>query len=128
MRAEHAAVTLFIVIVVGAQVAAERRCQTGICTQVGIERTLFVADVRHERLPPTFNTPARTEVATYVIETDDRRYSLQAVVAISSDEFAAHVTVGNSVTFAVEKNTAYIKLDEREYRLLVRKNERKKTP
>ena len=128
MRAEYAAVTLFIVIVVGAQVAAERRWQTGICTQVGIERTLFVADVLHERLPPTFNTPARTEVATYVIETDDRRYSLQAVVAISSDEFAAHVSVGNSVTFAVEKNTAYIKLDEREYRLLVRKNERKKTP
>jgi hypothetical protein len=71
MRAEHAAVTLFIVIVVGAQIAAERRWQTGICTQVGIERTLFVADVLlHERLPPTLNTPARTEVATYVIETE----------------------------------------------------------
>ena len=50
------------------------------------------------------------------------------MVTIGSDEFATRVTVGNSVTFAVEKKTAYIKLDQREYRLLVLKNERMKTP
>jgi len=36
------------------------------------------------------------------------------------------VTVGQTVMFAVEKKTAYIKLDGREYRLLVRKSQRKK--
>ena len=99
-----------------------------MCTQVGIERTLYVADVVHERMPPSVNTPQRTEVATYVIETDDRRYHLQAMVAIGSDEFATNVTVGSVVTFAIEKKKAYIKLDRREYRLLVLKTERKKTP
>jgi hypothetical protein len=50
---------------------------------------------------------SRTEVATYVIETVDRRYRFQPMVAIGSDEFAAMVTVGSPVTFAVEKKTAY---------------------
>ena len=126
MKKACAAVTLFVIV--AAQVAAERRWQTGTWTQAGIERTVFVADAVHEGLlPPVFNTPQKTEVATYVIETDDRRYRLQAMVAIGSDEFAAMVTVGNPVTFAVEKKQAYIKLDNREYRLLVRKDERKKT-
>lgn len=47
--------------------------------------------------------------------------ALQAMVAIGSDEFAAHLTVSDRVTFAVEKMTAYIKLDKGEYRLLVLK-------
>ena len=49
-------------------------------------------------------------------------------MAIGSDGFALRVTVGKPVTFAVEKKTAYIKFDEGEYRLLVVKNDRKKTP
>jgi hypothetical protein len=128
MKTAYAAVTLFTVIVVGAQAAADRRWQTGTWTQVGVKRTPFVGDAVHERMPPGFNKPQMTEVATYVIETDDRRYHLQAMVAIGSDGFDLRVTVGDSVTFAVEKKTAYIKLDEGEYRLLVLKNERKKTP
>ena len=52
-----------------------------------------------------------TEVATYVIETDDRRYYLQAAVAIGSDGFVRYLTIGDSVRFAVEKKTAYIKLE-----------------
>jgi len=103
MRHLIAAVTLFTVMVVGAQAAVDRRWQPGMCTQVGIERTLYVADVVHERMPPSVNTPQRTEVATCVIETDDRRYHLQAMVAIGSDEFATNVTVGSVVTFAIER-------------------------
>jgi hypothetical protein len=126
MKAARFALAFFVAILVGAQAAADRRWHSGMCTQVGIARTLYVADVVHERLPPTLNTPQRTEVATYVIETDDRRYHLQAMVAIGSDEFAAGITVGSPVTIAIEKKTAYIKREQREYRLLVRKNERKK--
>lgn len=128
MKAVFAALTLSTVIVVGAQAAADRHWQTGTWAQVGVKRTPFVGDAVHERMPPGFNKPEMTEVATYVIETADRRYHLQALVAIGSDEFDLRVTVGNSVTFAVKRKMAYIKLDEGEYRLLVLKNERKKAP
>lgn len=126
MKAAGAAVTLFTVIMVGAQAVADRRWRTGTWTDVGIKHTPFVSDVVHERMPPGFNKPQMTEVATYVIETDDRRYRLQAMVPIGGDGFDLRVTVGQPVTFAVERKTAYIKRDEGEYRLLVLKNERKK--
>jgi hypothetical protein len=48
------------------------------------------------------------------------------MMAVGRESFDLNVTVGKSVTFAVEKKTAYIKLDGREYRLLVTKSERKK--
>ena len=128
VRTTLAAVMLSSVIAVAARAAADRDWQKGTCTQVGINRTLYVADVVHERLPPDRNYPQKTEVARYVIETPDRRYELQAMVSINSDEHASRVTVGTPVTFAVEKRTAYIKFDEHEYRLLVLKNERRKTP
>ena len=128
MKTAYAAVTLFTVIAVGVQAAADRPWQTGTWTQVGAKRTVLVGDVVHERMPPGHNNPQMTEVATYVIETDDRRYHLQSMVAIGSDGFDLRVTVGKPVTFAVEKVTAYIKFDEGEYRLPVVKNDRKKTP
>jgi hypothetical protein len=78
---------------------------------VGVGRTPFVGDPVHERMPPGFNKPEMTDVATYVIETDDRRYYLQAAVA-SSDGFVRYLTIGDSVRFAVEKKTAYIKLEQ----------------
>ena len=126
MKSTYATVMLFA-FVVCAQ-AADRRWQMGTCTQVGINRTPFVADVVRERMPQPFNRPTLTEVAEYVIETDDRRFNLQAMVAIGSDAFATQLTPGDRVTFAIDKRTAYIRLETGEYRLLVLKNERKKTP
>lgn len=93
---------------------------------MGINRTPFVADPTPERMPPG-NKPQMTEVATYVIETDERRYHLQDLAAIGSNDFDRSVKIGSSVTFAIEKKTAYIQLARGEYRLLVLKNERKKT-
>ena len=92
---------------------------------MGTKRTPFVGDAANERFPPGPIKPPMTEVATYVIETGDRRYELQGMVAIGSDGFERNVTVGQPVTFAIEKKTAYIKLEKNEYRLLVLKNERK---
>jgi hypothetical protein len=126
MNTLYATVMLLAVSVVGTQAGADRQWQTGTWTDVGVKRTPFVGDPVHERMPRGFNKPVMTEVATYVIETVDRRYELQDSVAIGREGFDLHVTVGKSVTFAVEKKTAYIKLDSREYRLLVLKNERKK--
>lgn len=127
MKTAYAAAALFTVISVGAHASADRRWQSGTCIQVGVGRTPFVGDPVHERMPPGFNKPEMTEVATYVIETGDRRYYLQAAVAIGSDGFVRYLTIGDSVRFAVEKKTAYIKLEQGEYRLLVVRNEPKKS-
>lgn len=126
MNTAYAAVAVVAVVVFGAQTAAERHWQTGTWILMGVKRTPFVGDVVQERIPSGLNKPRMTEVATYVIETDDRRYELQSLVAIGSDRFDLKVVVGSAVTFAIEKKTAYIKLDDGEHRLLVLKNERKK--
>ena len=117
---------LLIAVLVGVPHAADRKWQTGTWTDMGVKRTPWVADSAHEGNPPGFNRPMMTEVATYVIETTDRRFELQDMVAIGSAGFDLNVKVGTSVTFAVEKKTAYIKLDGGEYRLLVLKSEPKK--
>jgi hypothetical protein len=127
MKTVCAAVALLIVTGVVGHGAADRLWQSGTCIQVGVGRTPFVGDPVHERKPPGFNKPEMTEVATYVVETDDRRYYLQAAVAIGSDGFVRYLSVGDSVRFAVEKKTAYIKLEQGEYRLLVVKSEPKKS-
>jgi hypothetical protein len=126
MKTAFAAVTVALVAVAGAKAAADRQWQTGTCTRVGVARTLFVGDAVHERLPPGLNKPQQTEVATYVVETGERRYELQAMVAIGSDGLARRLTVGDLVTFAIDKKTAYLKFDDGEYRLLVRKDDRKR--
>ena len=80
------------------------------------------------RAAATLLVAVLAQVATYVIETDVRKYSLQSLVGLGSDELDSHVTVGGPVTFAIEKKTAYIKIDEREYRLLVTSDEKKTVP
>jgi hypothetical protein len=106
-------------------IGADRRWQMGTWVDAGIKRTSAVGDPAHERMPPGFNKPVLTEVATYVIETDDRRFELQEMAAIGQNGLDLQVTIGTPVTFAIEKKTAYIKIDGREYRLLVVKSERK---
>ena len=123
------AILLALVVVAGAagpSSAADRKWRTGTWTDVGVNRTPWVGNPVHERMPPRFNRPEMTEIARYVIETDDERYELQDMVALGREPFDLHVTVGRPVTFAVEKKTAYIKMDGNEYRLLVTKRERKK--
>lgn len=65
-----------------------------------------------------------TEVATYVVETDDRRIELEDSVPIGGrGSFDLRVTVGAKVTFALHKSTAHIQIaDGKEYRLRVTKN------
>lgn len=126
MRLCRAAAVLLSFAIVSS--AADRRWRTGTWTDVGVNRTPWVGNPVHERMPPGFNRPEMTEVARYVIETDDERFELQDMVALGREPFDLHVTVGKPVTFAVEKKTAYIKMDGIEYRLLVVKRERKKKP
>jgi hypothetical protein len=62
--------------------------------------------------------PTRPQVGNYVIETDDLRLELRDVAPIGPGSL--RLTVGDQVTFALQKNTAYIR-DEKgiEYRLRV---------
>ena len=128
MRIIHVIAVLLILLVANVSDAADRKWQTGRWTDVGLHRTPWVGDPVNDRMPPGFNRPKLTEVARYVIETDDRRIVLQDMVALGRDPFDLHVIIGRPVTFAIEKKTAYIKLDGNEYRLLVIKSERKKKP
>jgi hypothetical protein len=119
------AFTILTVFLLSTPANADRQWHTGTWVQMGVKHTPFVGDSAREQFPPGPIKPPMTEVATYVIETDDRRYDLQGMVAIGSDGFERNVTVGKTVTFAIEKKTAYIKLENGEYRLLVIKNERR---
>ena len=110
--------------------AADRKWQTGTCTDVGTKRDLRVgagaADsggfVRSGSSKGT--TP---EVATYVFETDDLRIELQELQPIGPESLK--VTVGDRVTFAVDKKTAYVRdAKGAERRLLVTKTTTKRKP
>src|SRR5262245_45306068 len=79
--------------------AADRKWQTGTWTDVGLKRTAAVGDPVHERMPPGFNKPVMTEVATYVIETEELRLELQDMMAVGREGFDLNVTIGKSVTF-----------------------------
>ena len=65
-------------------------------------------------------TRVTSEVAIYVIETKERRVELEDIVPIGTGPVALELTVGRPVTFALSKNTAYVRLaDGKEYRLRV---------
>jgi hypothetical protein len=124
MRSIHVAAALCVVLAAPCA-AAERKWQTGTCVDVGIKRTPWVGDPAMSRQPlngrPTQST--MTEVATYVIEAGDLRITLEDIVPIgSSSSLDATITVGSSVTFALDKNTAYVRRpDGTEHRLRMTK-------
>ena len=72
--------------------------------------------------------PLMADVGTYVIETDDERIELQDMTPIASgDSLDRSVVLGASVTLAIEKKTAYIRVaGGKEHRLLVVKRGPKK--
>ena len=71
--------------------------------------------------------PALAEVRTYVIETDDLRLELKENTR--ADAHRIDATVGEAVTFALEKNTVYIKVaDGAEHKLSVTKKITKTKP
>jgi hypothetical protein len=106
--------------------AAERHWQTGTWIDVGLAHDPFIIGGSSSSGPAGFGTatptrPGMTEVGRYIIETPDLRIELHDIVPIGSREsFDATVTVGASVTFALEKNVAYIRnADGTEHRLRV---------
>lgn len=111
----------------------KRHWQTGMLVDAGRKHNNAIGGAASETRPPMnpgiVPTPHGTpEVGTYVIETADLRLELEAMVPVALSDFERQVTVGQPVTFALEKNTVYVKLAKgREHRLrVVRKSPKKK--
>jgi hypothetical protein len=85
---------------------ADRAWQTGTWRDVQIVRPRVVFGIARA---PRAGSPAPTfsEVRTYVIETGDLRLELKETT--TADARRVDAAVGEPVTFALEKNTVYIK-------------------
>jgi len=111
-------VLLAIAVVTGS--AAERNWQTGTWREVRITRPRVVIGLQPSPNGPGPHTPTMTVVRTYVIEADDQRFELTEFAPASRRTVDA--LVGEKVTFAVQKNTIYVRgEDGLEYRLRITK-------
>ena len=103
-----------------------RAWQTGTWRGVQIVRPKVIFGVTRAPRPGS-PAPAIAEVRTYVIETDDVRLELKETT--TADARRTDATVGEPVTFALEKNTVYIKeLDGSEHKLGVTRKITKTKP
>jgi len=125
---KHLALTIAVgLMTVNAWAAgAERAWQAGTWRVVQIVRPKIVFGVSRDPRAGSA-APALTEVRTYVIETDDLRLELKENT--TADARRIDATVGEAVTFALEKNTVYIKdADGAEHKLAVTKKITKTKP
>lgn len=90
--------------------AAERHWQTGTWTAVTVQRQLIdfgPGASSFDRGRPNPSTNAMADVHLYTIETDTDHLEIKDVVRV--DKRSVDAVVGEPVTFAVEKNTVYIR-------------------
>ena len=129
MRLRLTSTALLAVLTIGVCEAAERQWQTGTWMDAGTNMTPWVRDPV-SATGPLGGIDARvlmTAVGRYVIETADLQLELEDPLPIGKrGSFALDVTIGATVTFALNKNTAYIRrADGTEYRLRVVKKRTK---
>jgi hypothetical protein len=114
---------LLTVLIVGVCAAAERQWQTGTWTDAGTKMTPWVRDPVRGTGPlgGIDGQVLMSAVGWYMIETADLQFELEDILPIGQrGSFALSVTMGATVTFALSKNTAYIRrADGTEYRLHV---------
>ena len=102
--------------------SADKSWQTGTWREVKVERPTFTfgatPTMPNTGAPRSPGTPR--EKRTYVIETDALRIEIRQDTTADTPHVDA--VVGEPVTFAIEKNTIWIKEDSgREYKLSVSK-------
>jgi hypothetical protein len=126
-RATTAATFAILLIAALGLGAKERKWQTGKWVDVGTKRQMMDFGPGSTSFDPRGRNPAMTAMAsvrTFVIETDDLRIELQDVVSVNKRSVDA--IIGQPVTFALEKNTVYVKdSDGVEHKLRVMKKGRK---
>jgi hypothetical protein len=115
---------VFVLAFVSVVGAGERHWQTGKWIDVNVKRRMvdFGPGASPfgggQRSAPTMR--AMADVKTYVIETDDLRLELEDVVQVNTRSIDA--VVGLPVTFALEKNSLYVRdSDGVEHKLRVTK-------
>lgn len=121
---KHIAIVAALVVVGAALAGAKaRKWQSGTWVDVGTKRQMLDFGPGSTTFDPQGRGPtmrAMADVRTYVIETDDLRLELQDVVSVNKRSI--DVVVGQPVTFALEKNTVYVKdADGGEHKLRVTK-------
>jgi hypothetical protein len=90
--------------------AADHQWQTGVWRGSDVKRKTIDFGPGSSSFGRGAGAPtmrAMADVRTYVIETDDLRLELQDVVPVGRRSI--DVTVGEPVTFALEKNTVYVR-------------------
>lgn len=98
--------------------SGERDWRRGTWVEVKITRPKFVFGVQPRN--PVTQAPEMTVVRTYVIDAEDLRLELKE--PMPRPQRPVDAMVGESVTFALEKNTVYVRGDDgTEYRLQVTK-------
>jgi len=113
-----------LVCLIGVSAAsAERQWQKGTWREAKVNRPRVMFNVQprdpNSNLPPTAQT---REIRTYIIETTRVRFYLRQDTTADAPRIGA--LVGEPVTFAVEKKTAYVRDDGKEYKLSVTKEEK----
>jgi hypothetical protein len=100
-----------IICLFGVATGSERHWQTGTCTDASVKRDLTVGQgatgSRPFGPPRPGSPPVVPQVVAYVIETQDQRFEVKDIHPIGSDTL--NLMVGDQVTFAVTKNTVYIR-------------------
>jgi hypothetical protein len=103
---------------------ADRDWQEGIWVDIVVTRPRIVLGLRPSPFRPGRDeSPAMTEVRTYVIVTRDWRIELKDPVPPAGRSVDA--LVGERVTFAIEEKTAYIRDPRGELKLRVAKTTRR---
>lgn len=90
--------------------AAERHWQVGKWTAVSVQRQMIdfgPGASSFDRGRPNPATNAMADVHLYTIETDTDHLEIKDVVRV--DKRSVDAVVGDPVTFAVEKNTVYVR-------------------
>lgn len=130
MRSRIISVGALLVLLAAAAAARERQWQTGTWVDVGVKRQMMDFGPGSSSFDPRgrgAGMRALAEVRTFVIETDVLRIELQDVVSVNHRSVDA--VIGQPVTFALEKNTAYVKdEDGTEHKLRVTKKTEKARP
>jgi len=108
----HRTLTLFLtpIAMLAVCVAAERRWQTGTWGDITTKRRIVDFGPGASGFGRPGRSPsmrAMADVRRLVIETDERRLELEDTVSVGRRSFDA--TTGDMVTFAVEKNSVYIR-------------------
>jgi len=112
--------------------ARERQWQTGTCVDAGLRHDPYVGaqSTPHvggqsdatSRVP---QRPSVPETATFTIEADGARFEVEEMIPVGSG--SVNLTVGQTVTFAIEGKTLYVRdVHGHEHKLRVMKVVRKR--